>query len=83
MHALGEAFTGRSKAYDEALNVGEGEALAIALARNVLGRTEPAYDLAGYVRQSDAGLAASSLDGLRRDGPRFARPQTVAPGDRP
>ena len=78
MKSLAEAFNGRSRAYDEALNDGPGEALAEALARNVLGRAEPAHGLASYVRQSEAELAAASLDGLLRDGPRFARPQ---PGD--
>jgi cytochrome b pre-mRNA-processing protein 3 len=83
MKTLGEAFSGRSRAYDGALNAGENSLLATALARNVLGRAEPARDLASYVRQSEAELAQSSLDGLLREGPRFARPQSVIPGDRP
>ena len=77
MKRLAEAFNGRSRAYDEALDAGEQEALAQTLARNVLGRAEPAHGLASYVRRSEAELAGASLDGLLKNGPRFAPPQTL------
>jgi cytochrome b pre-mRNA-processing protein 3 len=83
MQALAEAFNGRSRAYDEALNAGEGDALADALARNVLGASEPAHGLASYVRRSETELAGSGLDDLLKEGPPFARPQRNDPGDRP
>jgi cytochrome b pre-mRNA-processing protein 3 len=83
MKTLGEAFNGRSRAYDRALNDRDDEELAATLARNVLGAAEPAHGLASYVRQSEARLAASSLDALLREDPRFARRKAADPGDRP
>ncbi len=83
MKKLGEAFTGRSLAYHQALDGGQGEALAAALGRNVLGGAEPAHRLASYVRDSEAKLAAQALDDLLREGPRFAPPRTRREGDRP
>jgi cytochrome b pre-mRNA-processing protein 3 len=83
MKTLGEAFNGRSRAYDEALNEPQGDPLAMALARNVLGTAEPAQDLARYVRESDAELMSLDLNALLRDGPRFARPEPVHLGERP
>src|SRR5215207_7434564 len=82
MKKLGEAFTGRSLAYRRALEVGDGDALAATLARNVLGGAEPAHRLASYVRDSAAELAAQDLDDLLRDGPRFAPPPARREGDR-
>jgi cytochrome b pre-mRNA-processing protein 3 len=82
MKKLGEAFTGRSLAYRQALDAGEGEALAAALARNVLGRSEPAHGLASYVRGSEVELGGQSLEDLLRHGPRFA-PLPSREGDRP
>ena len=83
MKKLAEAFSGRSRAYDEALDVAGGEALAKALGRNVVGTGEPAQDLASYVRRSETELAVLGLDVLLKDGPRFAAPQRIGPGDRP
>ena len=83
MKALGEAFNGRSRAYDEALNEPDGDGLARALARNVLGIAEPAHGLASYVRESEAELTFLDLNGLLREGPRFAGPQASRQGDRP
>lgn len=83
MQTLAGAFNGRSRAYDEALNAGEGFALAETLGRNVVGNGEPAHDLASYVRRSEADLAGLGLDGLLREGPRFAGPKTPTQGDRP
>ena len=57
MQAFGEAFYGRTAAYDAALAAG-GEALAIALNRNILneGDIENARRLAVYVRAATACL---------------------------
>lgn len=59
MQAFGEAFYGRSAAYDMAFEAGEGE-LAQALSRNVFNgeAVESAKALAGYVRDVSARLAA-------------------------
>ncbi len=62
MQKFGEAFYGRSAAYDAAIaEAGEG-ALRAALARNVLNRADPdsAAALAGYVASAAASLAARS-----------------------
>lgn len=83
MQGLAEAFNGRSRAYDEALILDGDEALAMVLARNVLGRSEPAPDLASYARRSEAELAGFNLDAFLREGPRFARGEPLDAGDRP
>jgi cytochrome b pre-mRNA-processing protein 3 len=59
MREFGQAFYGRTAAYDLALAGGEG-ALAEALCRNIFNgeRLEQAGRLAAYVRQAVAGLAA-------------------------
>ncbi|MFZ5734098.1 MAG: ubiquinol-cytochrome C chaperone family protein [Pseudomonadota bacterium] len=59
MKAFGEAFYGRSIAYDQALEAG-GPALAAALARNILnsGEGDVAAPLAAYVRRAIAELAS-------------------------
>jgi cytochrome b pre-mRNA-processing protein 3 len=82
MKKLAEAFTGRSLAYRTALEAENRDDLATTLARNVLGRIEPAHGLAGYVLESEAELAASTLDSLLREGPRFAPPRTRRAEDR-
>ena len=69
MKSLGAAFNGRSQAYDAALDEPDDEALASALARNVIGASEPARDLAAYVRRCEAALAPVTLDALLADGP--------------
>lgn len=76
MQALGEAFNGRSRAYRQALDAAEGGALAAVLARNVIATAEPAHGLASYVLGSEAELAGLTLDGLLKEGPRFAPPRT-------
>jgi cytochrome b pre-mRNA-processing protein 3 len=83
MKTLAEAFSGRSRAYDEALSTGDGMALAKALARNVLGTAEPAHGLASYVRESEVELTIQDLNGLLREGPRFAEAETRPQGGRP
>ena len=82
MKTLAEAFSGRSRAYDEALN-GHGAGLAEALARNVLAKAEPALGLASYVRESQGELTIQDLNELLREGPRFAAPQPSSQGGRP
>ena len=82
MKKLGEAFTGRSLAYRQALGLAEDETLAAALARNVLGRSEPAQALASYVRASETELSDQGLDDLLGLGPRFA-PLPSGERDRP
>ena len=59
MHKFGEAFYGRSAAYDAALDAG-GEPLAQALCKNVLNGRDiaPARHLAAYVNEAVAALAA-------------------------
>jgi len=80
--AMGEAFYGRAKAYDEALAADDDEALAEAIARNlsedVTGDGASARSLsvgrrlAAYVRAADASLAEQSpADLVHRDSPRF------------
>jgi len=71
MKTFGEAFYGRSAAYDAAVVVGEGE-LRAALARNVLASDDPAAaaSLAGYVTRVVRDLAiidsAALLSGVWR-----------------
>jgi cytochrome b pre-mRNA-processing protein 3 len=78
MKRLGEAFNGRSRAYDRDLDAAEDAALARTLARNVLGTDEPGHDLASYARNAEAELAGIGLDTILSEGPRFAG--TVEPG---
>jgi cytochrome b pre-mRNA-processing protein 3 len=78
MRRVGEAFYGRAQAYDAALAVPGGGALAEALARNVYAEAvEPdvaAAQLAAYVRQAATALDAQPLDELARGGVRFPEP---------
>ncbi|WP_336488510.1 ubiquinol-cytochrome C chaperone family protein [Methylobacterium nigriterrae] len=76
MKKLGAAFYGRAGHYDAALDAGDAGALAAALARNVLGRDEPAAaaGLAAYVVASDAALRGADLDTLLGEGPSFPDP---------
>jgi cytochrome b pre-mRNA-processing protein 3 len=79
MKGLGEAFNGRSRAYDRELDAADEDALARTLARNVLGTSEPAHGLASYVRASEAELAGIGLDTIMADGPSFTGP--AQPGE--
>jgi cytochrome b pre-mRNA-processing protein 3 len=67
MRAFGEAFYGRSMAYDQALEAG-GEALASAIAKNILNGTEPerARRLAAYAMAVEAGLGRTDEATLLR-----------------
>jgi cytochrome b pre-mRNA-processing protein 3 len=75
MQAFGEAFYGRSAAYDLALTEGE-EALAMALDRNVLygADLESARRLAAYVGQVIAMLDGIEPAKLRAGALRFPKP---------
>ena len=68
VRAMWEAFHGRARAYEQALDVSDDSALAAALARNVWrGATEPpgaATSLARLARAQDAHLAAQPLAAL-------------------
>ncbi|GJD58098.1 ubiquinol-cytochrome C chaperone family protein [Methylobacterium dankookense] len=69
MKKLGAAFYGRAGGYDAALDARDGDALRLALARNVLGADEAAATpeaagLAAYVMAADAALDGSDLDRL-------------------
>lgn len=57
MKKLGAAFYGRATGYDAALDSGDAAALAVVLARNVLGGEGDAAGLAAYVLAADAALA--------------------------
>lgn len=67
MQAFGEAFYGRSTAYDLAFEAG-GEELVQALSRNVFNgeAAEGARALAGYVRDVSASLAALDDTAVRK-----------------
>jgi cytochrome b pre-mRNA-processing protein 3 len=60
MKAFGEAFYGRTRAYDQALEAG-GEALASAISRNILdgGAIAQARRLAAYAGSAEAHLAGT------------------------
>ena len=77
---LGASFYARAGAYGTALDAGDTQALAAALARNVLANeTETkeagaAQGLAAYVRASAGILGTQDLDALLNQGPLFAPP---------
>jgi cytochrome b pre-mRNA-processing protein 3 len=75
MKKFGEAFYGRSGAYDAAIIAGEGD-LRAALARNILSSDNPdaARPLAGYVAQAVAELAAIEATALIAGGWQFPNP---------
>ncbi|MFG5117963.1 ubiquinol-cytochrome C chaperone family protein [Methylorubrum sp. POS3] len=73
---LGASFYARAGAYGTALDEGDLQGLAAALARNVLAKDEAdaAQALAAYVAASADALAGQDLDALLTQGPRFAAP---------
>jgi len=79
MQAFGEAFYGRSSAYDLAFEAGD-EALAEALSRNVFNgeRPESAGALAVYVRDASTRLAALDDAAVRAGSWTFPTPQQAA-----
>lgn len=69
MKKIGAAFYGRAAAYDAALAEAQDDALAAALARNILERDvadEPAAALAVYVRAAARALAETPFETLAR-----------------
>jgi cytochrome b pre-mRNA-processing protein 3 len=79
MREFGQAFYGRTAAYDLALAAGEG-ALAEALCRNIFNGEplEQAGRLAAYVRQAVAGLAALDEGSLSDAAWQFPSPRAFA-----
>jgi cytochrome b pre-mRNA-processing protein 3 len=81
MRAYGEAYFGRARAYDRALGVGNEEACAAALARNVLGLAVPtpeARRLARYVAQTARELDHLGAHELAGGLLRFPDPANIA-----
>ncbi|QRG09763.1 ubiquinol-cytochrome C chaperone [Xanthobacter dioxanivorans] len=71
MKKIGAAFYGRAAAYDSALAQAGGDALAQAVARNILNQKDgaPGADaaaLAVYIRDAAEGLRATPFDALAR-----------------
>lgn len=81
MQAFGEAFYGRTSAYDLAFEAGD-EALAQALSRNVFNGEllDSAKALAIYVRNTVAALAASDDAAIRTGSWTFPKPQIASLG---
>jgi cytochrome b pre-mRNA-processing protein 3 len=75
MQKFGEAFYGRTAAYDSALAAGEHE-LAAAIGRNILNNEQAVGGLriAAYVKQALAGLEPLGHDALLQGGWRFPPP---------
>ena len=78
MRAFGEAFYGRSTAYDMALTEGH-EAFARALCKNILNgeKIEKARELAAYAEAAMAGLAGSGEAELMGGSWKFPSPEGV------
>ncbi len=80
MQKVGEAFYGRTKAYETALADSDPAALEAAVARNVFGATEPglgARRLAAYMRNVAARLEQQNTDVLAAATFQFPDPQSV------
>lgn len=80
-----EAFHGRARAYEAALDAGDSAALAAALMRNLwrvepgpAGPTAEARRLAGHAMTVAAALAAQPLDHMLRGEVRFPAPAEAA-----
>ena len=82
MRRVGEAFYGRAQAYDAALALPGGDALAQALVRNVYAGAGDAHGaaarLATYVRAAADDLDAQALPDLARGVVRFPEPVMLA-----
>ena len=78
MQAFGEAFYGRTAAYDLALTDGD-EALAQSFCKNILNGEglDKARELAAYAREAMAELARADLATLTRGAWRFPAPQAA------
>jgi cytochrome b pre-mRNA-processing protein 3 len=86
MRRLGEAFYGRAASYEQGLAAGDEQALAAALARNVLAQDHPeagdAARLAAYVCAAAAGLVRQDTAAFAQGIVRFPCP-AAAPGEAP
>ena len=81
MQRVAEAFYGRAKAYDAALDAQDAPALAGAVARNIYGATDPplgARQLADYIRIAAGQLASQSDAALQRAELIFPDPEIAA-----
>jgi cytochrome b pre-mRNA-processing protein 3 len=80
MRAMGEAFYGRAFSYERALAIGDNNALASALGRNVFGsKTEPAATrLAAYVARAVRELAEQDPSALCEGRVHFPDPALVS-----
>jgi cytochrome b pre-mRNA-processing protein 3 len=78
MKKLGEAFYGRARSYDSALNAGDEAALAEALGRNAIGGEAPATPLARYALAADRAFKAVDLDRILSQGFAFPPPGNFA-----
>ena len=78
MQAFGEAFYGRTAAYDLALTDRD-EALAESFCKNILNgqNIEKAHELAAYAREAMAGLARADRAALIQGAWRFPAPQAA------
>jgi cytochrome b pre-mRNA-processing protein 3 len=74
-----EAFYGRARAYDQAIEPDGPEPMASALNRNIYGGQGPdgASRLADYVLKADAALSAVAIDDIKRGELRFPSPEGV------
>ena len=81
MQAFGEAFYGRSAAYDLAF-AGSDEDLAQALSKNVFNgeAMESARWLAAYVRKASGQLETVDAEAIRKGSWSFPAPDAVLPG---
>lgn len=70
MKKIGRSFYGRIKAYDEALDGQDAQALAAALSRNV-GASVDAPALSTYITEAGTALAALDIDGILTKDPLF------------
>jgi cytochrome b pre-mRNA-processing protein 3 len=80
MRKVGEAFYGRTAAYEAALAIDDDEALVAALTRNIFG--DPALGarrLAAYTRETMRQLKRQ--DDFERNGVKFPNPDIVTPDD--
>lgn len=86
MQAIGEAFYGRAKTYDAALDVDDRAALTAALARNIYGSAQPplaASRLAAYIRETARILAGHDDVALGRAELRFPDPDAIDESAKP
>ncbi len=78
MNALAEAFLGRNQAYAAAILDEAPEALAAALARNIVATPPAPQRLAAYVRAAVAGLKALQLEEIMKGARMFPDASTWA-----